>query len=194
IAGDLDTTQFLQYASGQYQVTTDRTSIERYDVTVRVQVTDTRGLMGEDRRAFHARHDDTEQPGFPVLVGSSGEASPTMADIEGQGWLDTVIPTADGTVHAFRPDGTEAPGFPVHTGLAPGVDPGYGMNYLAAAAWKSGLIPPPHDSMFSAAAVGDLRHDGGLEIVTGTVNGYSYAWDGAGRLLPGFPLLDGQPG
>ena len=68
IAGDLDTTQFLQYASGQYQVTTDRTSIERYDVTVRVQVTDTRGLMGEDRRAFHARHDDTEQPGFPVPV------------------------------------------------------------------------------------------------------------------------------
>ena len=76
----------------------------------------TRWAMGEDRRAFHLRHDATEMAGFPLNLGSSGEGSPTLADIEGNGKLDTIIPTSDGSVHAIRPDGTEAPGFPVHTG------------------------------------------------------------------------------
>src|SRR3989442_2449356 len=114
-----------------------------------------------------------------------------MADIEGRGWLDTIVATADGTVHAFRPDGREAPGFPVHTGPAPGVDPYYDMNYLNAPGWKSGLITKPRDGFLSPVAVGDLRHDGGLEIVASSVSGRTYVWDGAGRLLPGFPVLNG---
>ncbi|MEA2647413.1 MAG: hypothetical protein QOE92_2496, partial [Chloroflexota bacterium] len=147
---------------------------------------------GEDRRAFHLRHDDTEHPGFPLHLGSSGESSPAMADIEGRGWLDIILATADGKVHAIRPDGNEAPGFPVTMGLVTGMDPDYDVNYLHAPAWKSGL-PRPHEESLGPIAVGDLRHDGGLEIVAGTLSGHTYAWDGAGHLLPGFPVLNGDP-
>jgi hypothetical protein len=116
-----------------------------------------------------------------------------MADIEGRGWLDTIVATADGTVHAIRPDGSEAPGFPVHTGPAPGMDPGYDTNYLGTPGWRGGL-PRPRDGGLSTTAVGDLRHDGALEVVLSTLSGKTYAWDGAGRLLPGFPVLNGSEG
>ena len=198
VGADLNLNQIpSSFWSGAYAETADRLSIEQYDVTIRVQVhaldrTST-VQMGEDRRAIHVRHDSTERPGFPVKVGSSGEASPTMADIEGRGWLDTIVSTADGTVHAYRPDGSEAPGFPVHTGPAPGVDPASDVNYLRTAAWHGGTIPLPHDGGLSTPAVGDLRHDGGLEIVMSTFSGRTYVWDGAGRLLPGFPVLNGNP-
>jgi hypothetical protein len=175
-----------------------RTSIEAYDVSVRVRVYAgndhaTAWKMGEDRRAFHLRHDASERPGFPVRINSSGDSSPALADIEGRGWLDTVMATADGTVHALRPDGNEAPGFPVQTGPAPGLDPGYDVNYLRAPGWAGGQVTRPRDGFLSPAAVGDLRHDGGLEIVASSFSGKTYAWDGRGRLLPGFPVLNGAP-
>ena len=130
VGADLDLSQIPpSFWSGQYSVDpVTRLSIEQYDVTIRVQVHAKDGTntdqMGEDRRAFHLRHDSTERPGFPVRIGTSGESSPAMADIEGRGWLDTIVATADGTVHAIRPDGNEAPGFPVHTGPRPGDGPG----------------------------------------------------------------------
>ncbi|GAC1331113.1 MAG: hypothetical protein NVSMB17_08940 [Candidatus Dormibacteria bacterium] len=176
-----------------------RTSIERYDVTVRARVyansdRATSWRMGEDRRAFQLRHDSSERAGFPVRINSSGDASPAMADIEGRGFLDTILVTADGTVHAFRPDGSEAPGFPTNTGPAPGMDPAYDANYLRAPGWASGQIIRARDGFLSPAAVGDLRHDGALEIVASSFSGKTYAWDGQGRLLPGFPVLNGEPG
>ena len=199
VGADLNLSQIpSSFWSGAYAETADRLSIEQYDVTIRVQVhaLDRTSTVqtGEDRRAIHVRHDSTERPGFPVKVGSSGEASPTMADIEGRGWLDTIVSTADGTVHAYRPDGTEAPGFPVRTGMAPGMDPASNVNYLNTPAWRDGTLPRPHDGGLSTPAVGDLRHDGGLEIVMSTFSGRTYAWDGAGRVLPGFPLLNGNTG
>jgi hypothetical protein len=42
-------------------------------------------------------------------------------------------------------------------------------------------------------AVGDLNHTGALDIVASTLDGKTYAWDGAGRRLAGFPVLDGVP-
>ena len=183
--------------AGQYSVDpSTRLSIEQYDVTVRVRVfanndTTDSWAMGEDRRAFHLRHDDTELPGFPLNLDSSGEGSPTLADIEGSGKLDTIIPTSDGSVHAIRPDGTEAPGFPVHTQPAIGMDPGYANNYLSDPTWAQNKVPRPGDEIVSALAIGDLNHTGALDIVGSTLDGKTYAWDGLGRLLPGFPVLNG---
>jgi hypothetical protein len=180
---------------------TTRSTIEQYDVTVRVQVfangdTSHAYSMGEDRRAFHLHHDPSLITASPIALGSSGDASPTMADIEGHGWLDTILPTSEGKVHAFRPDGSEAPGFPVQTGPAPGMDatPGHngGVNYLSDPAWSSNAVPRPHDPIFSTAAVGDLTHTGALDIVVSTASGYTYAWDGSGTLLSGFPVLNGS--
>src|ERR1035437_2743335 len=200
VSGNIDLTKIpSSFWSGAYSVDeSTRSTIEQYDVTVRVQVfangdKSNAWAMGEDRRAFHLRHDDTELPGFPLNIGSSGESAPTMADIEGNGKLDTIIGTSDGTVHAIRPDGTEAPGFPVHTDPAIGMDPSYAHNYLTDATWANNVVPRPGDEIAGPVAVGDLNHTGALDIVASTMDGKTYAWDGAGRRLAGFPVLDGVP-
>jgi hypothetical protein len=198
VSGNINLSQIpSSFWSGAYTVDpVGRASIEAYSVTVRVHVfannDRTHGYaMGEDRRAFHVRHDDTLLPGFPLNLGSSGEGSPTMADIEGRGVLDTIVPLSDGSVHAIRPDGTEAPGFPVHTGPAIGMDPAYAHNYLSDPTWANNVVPRPRDDIVSSVAVGDLKHTGALDIVASTLNGRTYAWDGTGALLSGFPLLNG---
>lgn len=200
VSGNIDLSKIpSSFWGGAYSVDeSTRSTIEQYDVSVRVQVFangDTKNTysMGEDRRAFHLRHDDTELPGFPLNLGSSGESSPTMADIEGSGKLDTIIGTSDGSVHAIRPDGTEAPGFPVHTDPAIGMDPSYPHNYLGDPTWANNVVPRPGDEIASSVAVGDLNHTGALDIVASTLDGKTYAWDGAGRRLPGFPVLNGVP-
>src|ERR1700730_540540 len=73
------------------------------------------------------------------------------------------------------------------------MDPAYAHNSLADPTWGGNVVPRPRDPIFTTAAVGDLTHTGSLDIVVGTSTGYTYAWDGAGRLLPGFPVLNGTP-
>ena len=173
---------------GDFAITSDRLSIERYDVTVRVRVTDAAGLVGEDRRVFHLRHDAGEMAGFPVYLGSSGESSPTIADLEGRRTLDVVVATASGAVHVLRANGREAPGFPVFTGPAPGMDPSSDVNYLAVPHWAANPGDRPRDGIAAPAAVGDVDGDGRLDIVVTTMSGRTYAWRGDGTLLPGFPV------
>jgi len=204
VAGNIPLSQIpASFWNAPYSVDPNtRLSIEQYDVSIRVQVfangdTSDGWAKGEDRRAFHLHHDATLITGTPVNLGASGDASPTLADIEGKGWLDTIAPTSDGTVNAIRPNGTEAPGFPVHTGPAPGMDStsGHngGVNYLADPTWRNSVVPRPRDPIFSTPAVGDLNHTGALDIVVSTASGYTYAWDGTGKLLHGFPVLNGAP-
>ncbi len=173
---------------GDFAITPDRLSIERYDITVRVRVTDATGLVGEDRRAFHLRHDAAEVPGFPVYLGSSGESSPTIADLEGRGTLDVVVATASGALHVVRANGQEAPGFPVFTHPAPGMDPSSDVNYLAVPRWRDNPADRPLDGMSAPTAVGDIDGDGHLDIVATTMSGRTYAWRNDGTLLPGFPV------
>jgi hypothetical protein len=168
--------------------TADRLSIERYDVSVRVVVEDASHRVGVDRRVFQLRHDPSEIQALHKNLGTSIESSPTLADLEGRGGLDTLVAGSDGTVHAYRPDGSEAPGWPVHTNLARGVDPAYAYNYLGDPAWKSGAIPLPHEPIVAPLAVGDLFHNGALEVVATGEDGHVYVWDRNGNLLPGFPV------
>ncbi|HMH47954.1 MAG TPA: S8 family serine peptidase [Solirubrobacteraceae bacterium] len=190
VNGSIDVSQIPEsFWAGAYSApTADRLSIERYDVTVRVRVTDASGRLGEDRRVFQLRHDPDEVQALHKNLGTSIESSPTLSDIEGRGALDVLVAGSDGTVHAYRPDGSEAPGWPVQTRLARGVDPKYRYNYLGDPAWTSGQIPQPHEPIVAPLAVGDLFGNGAQEVVTTGEDGRVYAWDRKGHLLKGFPV------
>jgi hypothetical protein len=65
--------------------------------------------------------------GFPIWVGDSGETSPKMADIDGDGVRDLVYPTAAAGVHALEASARAArgaPGLPLRpTGIDGFVEP-----------------------------------------------------------------------
>lgn len=185
VTGTVDLTRVPRaFWSGAYALTADRLSSERFTATVRLRVTDNRGLMGEDRRAVEVRHDSDELPGFPRYVGA-GDTSPTLADVEGRGQLDVIL-ASEGTVRVLRRDGNEAPGFPVHTGPAPAWDPAFAGNHLSSRGFREST--GAEDPISNTLAVGDLDHTGELDIVATTVNGRVWAWDGAGHVKRGFPV------
>jgi hypothetical protein len=150
---------------------------DKYTVTLRLQVTDANGRVGEERRAIAVTHDPSERAGFPRKIGpdlQGGDAQPVLADLQGTGKLDIVFGDTDGHVHAIDPSGNELPGFPVNTDPVqvtkdhPGVNPGY-------------------EPVFSGVAVGDLDHNGRQWIVATSSTGRTYVWDAEGNRRPGWP-------
>src|SRR5262249_16902036 len=87
---------------------------DRFTFTVRVNVVDSLGNHGQDRRAF-ALHRDPDLVGRqPTHLGSDGVASPVLADLDGDGVDELILATSDGRVHAFHGTGLqELPGWPV---------------------------------------------------------------------------------
>ena len=160
-----------------------------FTVTLRLTVTDTSGLRGEDRRAVYVNHDIDALPGFPIHVGASGEASPKLADLDGDGVEEIVLATADGLVRAMRGTGELMPGWPVHVEPLPSCDPENPDNHLGAHGFLSGQVSSDmYASIMAAPGVGDLDGDGSPEIVVSTMQGKLWAWDTAGETLPGFPV------
>jgi hypothetical protein len=188
--GTLDLSRIPEsFWAGAYEAPTkDRLAIERYDVTLRVQIRDDKGRLGEDRRVFHLRHEPSQVTELAKNLDTSSESPPVFADLEGRGKPNLVVAGADGTVHAYRADGDEAPGWPVRTKPARGVDPDHPVNYLHTPAWSSGDVPLPSEPVIAPIAVADLDGDGGQDVVVTGADGYLYVWDGAGKMRPGFPV------
>jgi hypothetical protein len=160
---------------------------EQYTVTLRLRALDGNGLKAEDRRAFDARHDPNLLAGYPRSIGTEMSAAPTYAHLDGRHELDLVFATYDGTVHALRPNGREVPGFPVHTGTLAAVDPSNPENYPAASYRSDRKLRDARDPV-SGVAVGDLDHDGTLDVVATTSSAFVYAWGPHGSLRRGFPV------
>lgn len=167
-----------------------------HTVTVRVRVTlhsatnpALEGVKSESRKAFHIYRDPDLLPGFPKFVGSSGESSPKLADLAGDGTRVIVLAEASGHVHAYRADGSELPGWPVAVEKLPHLDPmGHmGQSHHTAPGFKV-LSPDRHAHIAASPAIGDIDGDGKPEVVIATWYGYVWAFKADGSVAPGFPV------
>jgi hypothetical protein len=168
------------YWDKPFHHSTDLSSTTQYDVTIRIQATDERGNMGEDRRAVDVFHDPTLRAGFPLKLGQGNESQPVMADLQGTGKLDLVFGDASGTLRALDPDGHELPGWPVHMSQLE-------LGLADTPAGRAGAVPTAYDPVITPAAIGDLNGDGTQDVVFTSTSGRVYAFDAHGHLLPGWP-------
>jgi MYXO-CTERM domain-containing protein len=170
-------------------------------ITVRVRATAHYGgavgdVPGELRRTYYVHEDPTLVKGFPIRIGDSGEGSPKMADLDGDGVRDLIYATSGGALHAFKigADGPhELPGFPYQARpedglLSPAPTPNTPV-YLGAPAYKSGALDPKlaGEPFSTAPAVADIDGDGKKEIVLSTWSGSVYVVGSDGKDKPGWP-------
>jgi hypothetical protein len=159
----------------------DRESRDRYSVSLRLRVTDDRGLTSEARRSFFVFHDPSWFGSFPLQLGASGEAAPVLADLDGDGADEIVLPTADGLLRIVRRDGgglseVRAPldeGFPAPRGSADAP--------LASEELR-------RETVVRAAAVGDLAGRGAPVVVVASREGKVYVFDRDGERVAPFPV------
>jgi hypothetical protein len=160
-----------------------------FTVTLRLRVEDAAGNRGEDRHTVFVHHDPDLHPGFPLSLGASGESSPALFDLDGDGRQDIVVGTADGSVFAVRGDGSLLPGWPVHTDLVESVRRPTGLQHVLARGHRErGVERLPRGAILASVAVGDVLGHGQPQVIAADLEGKVYAWDAAGRRLPGFPV------
>ncbi|MBI4950821.1 MAG: VCBS repeat-containing protein [Myxococcales bacterium] len=170
-------------------------------ITVRVRAVAHYGspagdVPGEMRRTYYVHEDPDLVKGFPIYVGDSGESSPKLADIDGDGVRDIVYATGGGLIHVLRvtPTGPEPlAGFPFHAepvdGLRTAPPTPSTPSYRGSAAYVSGAVDPDAaGEAFSATpAIADLDGDGTPEIVATTYTGTTYVVGHDGVVLAGWP-------
>ena len=123
-----------------------------------------------------------ERPGFPVRTlgpqpgltptphppgGNihSIEASPAVADVDGDGRLEIAVGSWDGRMYLWDDAGQLLPGWPV-------------------------LV---QDQIISSAALVDLDGNDRPDVIVGSKDGHVYGWTAQGLALPGFPYDLGAP-
>lgn len=155
-----------------------RPNPDAFTFSIRVVVQDDKGRVGADRRSGFLHHDPALLNGQIRHFSDSLDGSPALAPAGPGGMNLLFVATSGGTVHALAPDGRELNGWPVQTAVATThqAEPGYQK------------VPLPHGTLVGGVAVGDLFHDGHLEVLAADLTGRVYAWNLNGQPLPGFPM------
>lgn len=178
-----------QLGENQYTITVRVRAIAHYDGNVG-------DVKGELRRTYYVHEDPDLVKGFPIYVGDGGETSAKLGDLDGDGVVELVYPTAGGDLHAFKlTSGTpvELPGFPFKASFMDGLnDPPLDAgepNYLGAPAYQGGIdIDLARETLTNfAPAIGDIDGDGDNEIVAVSFAGTIYVVQNDGSLLPSWP-------
>jgi hypothetical protein len=163
--------------SAPAQVSSDKelSTADQYDVTINLSVVNNEGVVSQDRRVIEVFHDESQLPGFPYYIGSSGESQPALVDLQGSGHLDIVFGTADGVINAIDPEtGQELPGWPQYT------DPVVGEGGFSN-------LNLGNEPILEPVAVGDLLGNGQNDVVVSSMTGRVYAFSPDGTLLSNWP-------
>ena len=154
---------------------------DRFAVRVRIVVTDAEGRVGTDQRTIDVHHD----PGLVAVrrVPGAGAGSPVLADIDGDGTTELVVPTDDGMLHAYRSDWSEPAGWPVRSPVA-------FYWHETSPAVRAARVPAPHAAfVMGHVVVADLDGDHRVEIAATDLEGDLNVWEPDGSRRKGFELL-----
>ncbi|MEB2312034.1 MAG: S8 family serine peptidase [Sorangiineae bacterium] len=171
-----------------------------FTITVRVRAVAHYGgsigdVPGELRRAYYVHKDPDLVSGFPIFLGSSGESSPKLADLDGDGVREIVVGTSDGKLHVYsmktgKP--VELDGFPFKAKPLDGLDgDATRPDHRAAPGYSAadGVdTDPAREAIVASPAIGDVDGDGKPDIVFTTYSGTIYAVGADGAALSGFPV------
>jgi hypothetical protein len=155
----------------------------KFMFTIRVVVEDDKGLIGVSQTTDFLHSDSSLLAGYPMQFDSSLDAPMKLAPIGPGGKSVLLVPESGGEIAALLPDGEELPGWPVYTKALP-----YHGGEQAFA--SKAVTDIPRGEIVGGVAVGDLADASGknLDVVTTDDAGYAYAWNSAGKLLPGWPV------
>ena len=147
-----------------------RPNNEAYSFVVRV-VAKSGERTGTDMRQAYLHRDKDLVDGFPIQLDGDVEASPVLADLDGDNRTELVVANSDGEVHAFRRDGSELWGRPALTDPLP--------RHLGQRAYAEGFVEEGHGAVLGTPAIGDLDRDGEPEVVVADMESKVYVLDGA---------------
>jgi hypothetical protein len=168
--GTLGTLDFEKLPKPTGPAPRTREDRDRYSVTIRLRVTDDKGLVAESRRSVFVLDDPDWMKFFPINVGASGEAAPVVADLDGDGRDEIILATADGTIRILR---WEASGIREQRIL---LDPG------------PPVLGSTRETIIREPVVADLLGRGEMAIVAASREGKVYAFNSRGERLKGFPV------
>ena len=130
----------------------------------------------------------------PVLLGS-----PTVTDLNGDGWPEIAVTDYAGFLHVWNHDGTPHAGFPVEVhrpySHVPGCQENIGINCDEFSAHPvRDHINVVNGAFTAQPAAGKIDPSyPGLDLIAGAEDGHVYAWHADGTSVPGWPVMLRDP-